>query len=171
MKRLTTVLLIWLAVTPASSEESGASAVDPAQARLRRIEARLETEPNSPELHHFLASARAQLGQREGALASLREAARVGAGLLPDTARLFPTLADDPDYQALYQQFLARLPKVTTGRVWQRLSDPSLLPEGITYDRRRREVLVTSLTQGTVLAIDGRETLKRPVILALPLRR
>lgn len=127
------------------------------RAALERLVAQ---EPNDAVLTYFLASYRAQAGDRDGALAALEQTLRNGDGFLP-TLDMFAKLADDRRFAELRARFSKRLPRKTDGRVAFTLPDRRLLPEGIAYDPVTHRFFVGSIARRAIYRIERDGSLTR----------
>jgi sugar lactone lactonase YvrE len=152
MPRLQTVLLatcIGLQSAPALAQD----APHPAQQTIAAVKRMLQQRPVDPALHFYLAFGYAQAGERDNALASLREVLALGDGFLPAAGFGFDSLKDDPGYKALRAEMEAKLPVVASAPVAFRIADQTFAPEGIAYDPASRQFFVGSVTQKRIVRI------------------
>jgi hypothetical protein len=126
-------------------------------AALERLVAQ---EPNDAVLTYFLASYRAQAGDRDGALTALEQTLANGDGFLP-TADMFTKLANDRRFNALRARFAEKLPRKTDGRIAFTLPDRRLLPEGIAYDPVTHRFFVGSIAKRAIYRIERDGSLTR----------
>lgn len=125
-----------------------------AQTRSEVIRARLETRPDDPTLHYYLAAAEFAEGDKAAGLTALAEVARLGNGFLPIRDIGFEQVWDDPDFQKLRDRLERKLPRVTTARELFRL-DKGLIPEGIAYDAVTRSWFVGSIALRKIVRVDS----------------
>jgi len=152
MPRLHSLLLvacIGLHGLPVLAQE----APNPARQMIVSVKRMLQQRPADPTLHFFLASGYAQAGERDNALASLREVLALGDGFLPAAGFGFDSLKDDSGYQALRADMEAKLPVVASAPVAFRIADTSFAPEGIAYDPAGKQFFVGSVTQKRIVRI------------------
>lgn len=159
MPRLQSLLLvtcIGLHSLPALAQETPT----PAQQMIAAVKRMLPQRPADPTLHFYLASGYAQAGERDNALASLREVLALGDGFLPAAGFGFDSLKDDPGYKALRADMEAKLPVVSSAPVAFQIADPSFAPEGIAYDPASKQFFVGSVTHKRIVRIspDGKLT-------------
>lgn len=145
-----TAVLVTLTPLPAGAQND----TDPNRQMIARIRQVLEQRPDDPTLHYFLASFQARAGDRDDALASLRQVERLGDGILPVSDVGFAALANDPDFIALRAALERRLPTVADAPVAFRIPDPTFIPEGIAHDARSGHFYVGSIAQNRIVRID-----------------
>ncbi len=116
--------------------------------------------PGNPRITYNLAAAELKLGNREAALARLRNFAGMG---------LYYDLSVEPDFAPLRgsQEFAAILGRIDESRDAVSRAQPAfplaerdLIPEDLAYDRRNRRFFVSSVRQGKILTADGKEFAK-----------
>jgi sugar lactone lactonase YvrE len=145
-------------------------------AKLRTILLELQPLlPGNPRIAYNLAASEAMLGNRDAALAALRDWSAMG--LIYDVAADadFTFLRDTPGFQ----QILGRVAqsKVPIGRATVAFKVPArdLLPEDIAYDPKTRRFFISSVRKGVIVTADGHEFARAPwPVLALrvePARR
>jgi len=159
MPRLPSLFLvtcIGLHSVPALAQD----APDPAQQMVASVKRMLQQRPVDPTLHFYLASGYAQAGERENALASLREVLALGDGFLPAAGFGFDSLNEDPGYKALRADMEAKLPVVASAPVAFQIADKTFAPEGIAYDPASKQFFVGSVTHERIVRIspDGKLT-------------
>jgi sugar lactone lactonase YvrE len=130
--------------------------------------------PGNPRITYNLAAAEARLGNREGALARLRNWA--GMGLLYDVAadEDFATLKGLPEFQAIVSREDESRDPVARSQPAFQIAEPDLLPEDIAYDPRSRRFFVSSVRKAKIITGEGQEFAKAdwPVLaLAVDARR
>ncbi|HEY5799276.1 MAG TPA: SMP-30/gluconolactonase/LRE family protein, partial [Burkholderiaceae bacterium] len=120
----------------------------------------LQQRPNDPTLYYYLAVYQARAKLRDDAIASLTRTLELGEGFLPTDEIGFHTLGGDPAYTALHAKMAQALPVVADAPVAFRLSDKTLIPEGIAYDSKQRHFYIGSIAQKRILKVDaqGRAT-------------
>lgn len=139
---------------PSPEEPDEAALEDP----LSQLERMCEADPRQGPARYVLARVHASQGDRALALARLHELLAIEAwdyALAPED---FAPLVDDPEFTALAEQALARVPAVEHGPVAFELDALDILPEGVAWDPKRQELLVGSMAKRQVLAAgaDGR---------------
>lgn len=140
--------------TSASPPAPSAPAADDAGPpdELTRLERMRADDPRQGPARYHLARVHARAGEREPALALLRELLAIDAwdyALAPED---FPALADDPEFRRLAALASHRAPVVEHGPVAFELDALDILPEGVAWDPKRQELLVGSLAKRQVLA-------------------
>lgn len=142
-------LLLW---TGAFAQTENASALE---ARLQSIEQLLQTRPSDGLLIYYRAMTQAGLGRREAALADLESLLGRRLGLIPLRDDGFIQIWEDQTFQRLRQQLAAEEPVTPQpAKVFARLPDPKLIPEGIAHDARRQRYFVGSIAQNKVVVLD-----------------
>ncbi|MEZ4429274.1 MAG: hypothetical protein R3A51_16495 [Nannocystaceae bacterium] len=142
----------------AAVPESGESepAAPPESDAVRRVRALHDAEPQDGASRYVLARYHASRGERAEALAMLEEMVAIEAWDQGLDLADFGVLADDPAVRRIHDTLTARGPKVTPSAVAFELDALDILPEGVAWDGRRRELLVGSMHKRQVLAADAR---------------
>ena len=130
------------AFTPAVAQSA-----EEAREAVPHLEAAVAARPDDPNLRYYLANFRHRAGDTAGAIAALEEVLRLGDGFLP-IPDFFGPLNGDPDYARVYQAFERKLPRVSGGKIWARMIDRDVFPEGIAaYDG---DYFLSSMADGTI---------------------
>ncbi|MCX4246175.1 hypothetical protein [Paraliomyxa miuraensis] len=137
---------------------SSSSDGDDVPDQMRRLERMCADDPRQGPARYVLARFHASRGDRARALARLEELLKIEGwdyALAPDE---FESLADDPAFVALAERARARVPLVPHGPVAFELDALDILPEGVAWDPRRKQMLVGSMAKRQVLVagFDGR---------------
>lgn len=144
-------LAIALGSLPARSQP----APDPVQQSIAAVKRLLETRPDDPTVHFYLASFQAQAKERENALASLGKVLELGDGFLPGNHFGFDSLQGDPAFLKLRTAFENRLAVVAGAPVAFRIPDQTFGPEGIAYDARSKSFFVGSISHKRVVRVSS----------------
>ncbi len=161
----------WLALNHAARQ--AIEAKDYARLRATLLELR-PLMPGNPRITYNLAAAEARLGNREGALARLRNWA--GMGLFYDLASDadFTTLEGSPEFAAILGRVDESRDPVARSQPAFAIGESDLLPEDIAYDRRSRRFFLSSVRQAKIVTGDGKEFAKTDwsvLALAIDARR
>lgn len=142
-----------------NAEPSTAAQPDPSddpEADLRaRLDAMLEANPKHGGVLYVFARFAVGEGHEDEALAWLERLAAIESWDYALEAADFGALAQDPRFIALAEQLEARAPKLDHGPVAMELDRVDLLPEGVSWDPKRRELLVGSMAERAVYAADA----------------
>ena len=133
---------------------------DPAlaqSARVAAVRARLETRPDDPTLHYYLAAFEIADGNESAGVAALKQVARLGNGFLPARGIGFERAWENSGFRAVRAELEAKLPKVIDARELFRL-DRNLIPEGIAWDPVDRSYYVGSIAARKVVRVDSTGT-------------
>ena len=113
--------------------------------------------PDDASVLYQVAAQYARDGRNADALQILERMERTRAGLVPRLRDGFATLAGDPRFQALLARIRAQNPPVLHAKIAYRLDEGDLVPEGIAWSERRRELYLGSIKRKIVaIAEDGR---------------
>jgi sugar lactone lactonase YvrE len=124
--------------------------------------------PGNPRVAYNLAASESMLGNRDAALAALRNWASMG--LIYDVAADddFTALRGTPEFRAIAAQIDQHKLPTTRASLAFSLTTPDLLPEDIAYDARTRRFFISSVRKGIIVTADGREFARAPwPVLAL----
>lgn len=135
----------------ASAPPAAANAAPSAPAPLPRAD--------DPSGQMFAAWERAQGGDAALALETLRALDAVGWAV-PLDARDWPSLRDDPEFQALAARIAARAPKTPHAALAFTIAEPGLVPEGLAHDPATGALYVGSIRQRKIVRVlpDGTAT-------------
>jgi sugar lactone lactonase YvrE len=113
--------------------------------------------PGNPSVVYNLAAADAVLGDRQAALAGLRNLA--GMGLVYDFAADadFSSLRELSKFGAIVKQIDENKKSVSHSSPAFALAERDLLPEDITYDPKTRRFFASSVRRSKIITVDGRE--------------
>lgn len=125
---------------------------DAAAAELARLDRMRAEDPKQGPARYHLARYHASKGDRERALALLREVLAIETWDYAFPRHDFPALAEDPAFTELAEEARARTPKLEHGPVAFELDVLDVLPEGVAWDPKRKELLVGSMAKRQVLA-------------------
>jgi sugar lactone lactonase YvrE len=131
-----------------------AAAQDAPPRRSALVRQRLETRPNDPTLHFYLAMFEIAEGNRAAGIAALREVARIGHGFLPGRFG-FDSVMTDTAFLSVRTALERQLPRVTDARELFRL-DRRLIPEGIAHDPTTGSYFVGSVAESKVVRVDAK---------------
>jgi hypothetical protein len=148
-------LLAFLAVLPAWSQETSHEDAQAAlKAQLARIATLRAERPHDGLLAYYQALTYVQLGERTAALAELRGLLGRHLGLIPVPGLGFDSLWIDEEFQAVRRQLEAEEERTPEAPVALRLTDPTLIPEGIAWDAKGRRFFLGSIAQRKILTVD-----------------
>ncbi|HYG70476.1 MAG TPA: hypothetical protein VD838_22555, partial [Anaeromyxobacteraceae bacterium] len=138
-------------VTPAPVERAAPPAPSPTSAAIPR--------GDDPSLRFFGAYERAQQGDPGAALATLR-ALDADGWAIPLDPRDWPSLARDPEFDAIAARVAARAPASPRAEVAFTVAETGLVPEGIAHDPGTGALFVGSIRQRKIVRIgpDGAAT-------------
>jgi sugar lactone lactonase YvrE len=120
------------------------------QAEIQRVEHLLETAGDKCTVSFALAATWASGGQYRQALASLEEAIDLNVGLDPSNDVDFRKLRGTVEYNLLMRKVRDNTPAVTNSRLAFTFDDGRLLPEGITWEPRRKRFFLGSTWEHTI---------------------
>ena len=111
--------------------------------------------PGNPRVLYNLAASNAVLGNRQKALEQLGNLA--AAGLIYDLGADtdFSSLRDSAEYAVVVRQMEQNRQPVGMSTPVQALKETDLLPEDITYDRAKRDFLVSSVVGSKIIHLNG----------------
>ncbi len=121
---------------------------------MRILEQLRAEDPSHGPARYLLARYRARTGGAEAALALLEELLAIEGWdyrLEPDD---FPSLQDDPAFAALQERAASVAPTPEHGPVAFELDRLDVLPEGVAWDAKRRELLFGSFNRRQIFAAD-----------------
>lgn len=101
--------------------------------------------PEHQDLLFSLARAEAANGNADRALALLADAVRRGGGFDLVAAQELAALRTDPRFKAIEAQNATNLKPIPRAELFVEIADPTLAPEGITYDHAAKRFFVGSL--------------------------
>ncbi len=112
--------------------------------------------PGNPRIAFMLAASEARLGNRQAALAGLRNLA--GMGLVYDLAaeESFASLRESADYTAAVRRIDENKKPITHALPAFTVEERDLIPEDIAYDPQTRRFFVSSVRQGRIVTVDGK---------------
>jgi sugar lactone lactonase YvrE len=142
----------WLVLNHAAGQAAKAKDYPKLRETLRELKPLM---PGNPRIVYNLAASDAKLGDRQGALAGLRNLAAM---------RLIYNFAADPDFASLRSsnEFAAILKTVTDNKKPVGHSSPvfslaerDLIPEDIAFDPKTQRFFVSSVRQSKIITMDG----------------
>ncbi|MCA9658404.1 MAG: hypothetical protein KC486_08670 [Myxococcales bacterium] len=150
---------------PAGDGADGAAAEDAAADERRAavfagLERRLADDPNNGAVLYVLARSAAAKGELEEALTHLERLAAIADWDHPLDPDDFTPLPDSARFSAVAEALVARAPAVTHGDAAMELDTVDLLPEGLTWDPKRGELLVGSMYRRQIFAADRQGRLR-----------
>jgi hypothetical protein len=111
---------------------------------------------DSPNALLSVARAYTEAGDREHAMATLREFAAMGQveeGMLAGTDTIFAALHDLPAYKSLFEDFQRNKTAVARSEKVFALGDAGLIPEDIDFDPRSKTFLITSVLEKKIIRV------------------
>jgi len=113
--------------------------------------------PQDASVLYQVAAAQARAGRRDEALDTLERMERLGAGVDPRARDGFAALDAEPRYRALKARLRARHPSPGRAVLLHELAEGDLVPEGIAWSGRTRELFLGSVKRKIVaVGEDGR---------------
>jgi sugar lactone lactonase YvrE len=112
--------------------------------------------PGNVRVAYNLAASAAKLGDRQAALAGVRELCDMGLVLDLNADRDFDSLRGNEEFDAALRCMERNKRPVTHARRWRTLVEKDLLPEDIAYDPRTRAVFVSSIRRNRIIDSRGR---------------
>jgi hypothetical protein len=126
---------------------------------LREAERALASNPGHPPARYLRAAALALAGQDDAALDELAALADLGLVQSPEREPAFAALADDARFRALLARFAANAQPLGEARVVVRARlAGDFVPEALARDRERDRILLGSVRQRRIVALDARGT-------------
>ena len=144
-----------------ASEEPAAN--DRQAALLAELEQQLEDEPENGAILYVLARVAARQSDLDQALDLLERLAALSQWDHPLDPDDFAPLADNERFTAVVAALRARAPAVTHGAVAMELDQIDLLPEGVSWDPKRGELLVGSMYRRQIFAADRQGHLREVI--------
>jgi len=143
----------WRALNRTARE--AVQAKDYAKLRATLIELR-PLIPGNPRIAYNLAASEAMLGNREAALAALRDWA--GMGLVYDVAgdNDFASLRETAEFRGVLERIAENKKPVSGSVAAFPIAGFDLLPEDIAYDAKTRRFFLSSVREGKVFTADGK---------------
>jgi hypothetical protein len=118
--------------------------------------------PGNPRIAYNLAAAEARLGNREAALAALRNWAAMGVTADPGADEDFVSLRETAEFREILDRVARHKERVGQSTLAFRLPAPDLLLEDIAYDPKARRFFLSSVRKGAIFTADGREFARVP---------
>ena len=120
---------------------------------LANIEKANRLRPNHPRLTYNLASAYALNGRDGDALLTLEQLARMGLGFSVEKDEDFKSLRENPKFKDLQKWFVANRGPVGSSERAFELTDPTLITEGVGYDKKAGTFYVSSVHERKIVAV------------------
>ncbi len=120
---------------------------------LANIEKANRLRPNHPRLIYNLASAYAVNGRDGDALQALERLARMGLGFSIEKDEDFKSLLEFPKFKDLQKWFAANRGPIGNAERAFELNDPTLITEGVAYDKKTETFYVSSVHQRKIVAV------------------
>ncbi|MFO0583929.1 MAG: hypothetical protein U0229_16780 [Anaeromyxobacter sp.] len=137
------------AAAPARSNAPVALALPP------EIAAVVRERPDDASVLYQVAAAQARAGRRDEALATLERVEALGTGVDPRGRDGFAVLEGEPRYRALKARIRARAPAPGRAALAYELAEGDLVPEGIAWSARTRELYLGSVKRKIVAVGEG----------------
>lgn len=153
MYRLAVVLLISISLGAVSIAQEDTA--DPLRAQLLRIKTLRAERPGDGILAYYQAMTHASLGESEQAIGELRGLLGRRLGLIPPPGLGFDSLWDDADFQAVRARLEAEEVRTPEAPERLRLTDPELIPEGVSFDAQSERFFIGSIAQRKILVVDS----------------
>jgi len=148
---LLTVTLLWsLALAQQSSPPSAEARYRP---MIRQLEQVLSALDDRGAGLFSLARLYAQVGDRQKALALLKESLATGEGFDPSGSEMLAPLRSSPDFVVLADQAQKRYPSVRNAKVAFTVPEKDLIPEGLAYDPVRQLFYMGSMYRRKIVRI------------------
>lgn len=151
--RLFALIAAFLAVLPVYGQQEEQAVL---RARMARIAELRAERPHDGLLAYYQALTHVALGEKAAALAELRGLLGRHLGLIPAPGQGFEALWQDEEFQALRRQLEAEEERTPDAPVALRLTDLTLIPEGIAWDGNGRRFFLGSIAQRKILTVDRR---------------
>jgi hypothetical protein len=148
---LLTAILLWSrALAQPSSPPSAEARYRP---MIRQIEQVLPALGDRGAGLFSLARLYAQVGDRQKALALLKESLATGEGFDPSGSEMLAPLRSSPDFARLAEQAHKRYPSVQNANVAFTVPEKDLIPEGLAYDPVRQLFYMGSMHRRKIVRI------------------
>jgi hypothetical protein len=149
MRTLLAVLLLSLGLGAFAQQ-------DPAVLRrtIEQIEQVIQQRPTDPSLWFFLSRFKAELGDKDGAIAAMQKVAELGDGFMP-TEQGFANVWNDPKFKEIVAKIESKLPRLDYAPVEFEVEDRALIPEGLAYDAKSGNFFLGSVAKRKILRIDS----------------
>lgn len=152
MKRLLFSVLLTLSFSVRAADEDPVKTA--ARASLERIQALRKERPGDGLLVYYEALTRIAVGERDSAFDLLRSLTGRKLGLIPAHGAGFDAVWNDPGFEKIRKELEAAEPRTKNAPVAFRLSDPTLIPEGIAYDAAGQRFFVGSVAKRKIIVTD-----------------
>ena len=148
----------WLTLNHAAHEAVQAKDYARLRATLQELKPLL---PGNPRIAYNLAASEAMLGNREAALAALRDWSAMGLVYDVGADDDFVSLRDSPEFRKVLDRVAQSKSPVSHAGAAFTLPARDILPEDIAYDRKTRRFFISSVRKGIILTVgsagDSRE--------------